>query len=354
MLSLTAPFAIFGQDSALETRKIALQRAAPLMQLAPLLAAAGVSLEDALDGTGLSVDDIGPDRFIPFAAFLEILERSATLSGNADIGLQLGRRLGLGVLGPVGDVMRHAATLGEALADFAAFQILNCTGAAVYLHRVGDEVMWGYGIYDSAHAASPVIHDAVIAVGSALIAELARGRVRPNEITLMRPAPADPAPWRSLGAPVRFGQARTCMFLSRSAMARPLTTADAGARDAALAKVASYLARAPWGWAGRTRHVLRTRLQDGPPTMPEVARHLDIDVRTLRRALAREGTGFAEIRDQVRSAVACELLSLTRLPVGDVAEIVDFATPSSFVHAFRRWTGTTPSAWRARRDGEAG
>lgn len=80
-----------------------------------------------------------------------------------------------------------------------------------------------------------------------------------------------------------------------------------------------------------------------------MAAHLGTTPRTLRRALDAEGTTFEEIRDRVRFAMARELLDLTGLQAAHIALTLDFATPSAFVRAFRRWTGCTPSVWRAER-----
>ncbi|MCH5376788.1 MAG: helix-turn-helix domain-containing protein, partial [Planctomycetes bacterium] len=52
------------------------------------------------------------------------------------------------------------------------------------------------------------------------------------------------------------------------------------------------------------------------------------------------------IKDDVRFAVARELLSLTSLPIGDIATTLDFASPSAVIHAFQRWSGTSPTTWR--------
>lgn len=324
----------------------ALQRAAPLVHLAPLLAEKGVALDAVLAGTGISTNDIRPENFVPYAAVLEILDRAAALSGCEDIGLQIGFRQGLGTIGLAGEVMRHAATLGEALSDFAAFQITNSTGASVYLHRADDEVMWGYGVYDASHAASVQIHDLVLAAGSVLLAELTGGAVRAVELASMRPAPADIRPWLRLGAPIRFGQDRTCIFLTRAAAAFPLPTADQTVREAALAVIGPLVTKGSWGWAGRTQHAMRALLLEGRSRMPLVAHHLGIHPRTLSRALRREGTTFEQIKDDVRYAMARELLTLTSLPVGEIAETLDFATSSAFIHAFHRWSGTTPAEWR--------
>lgn len=70
--------------------------------------------------------------------------------------------------------------------------------------------------------------------------------------------------------------------------------------------------------------------------------------RTLRRQLAAEGTGFRTLQDEVRSALAHELLVVAELSVAQNARRVGYLEVASFVHAFRRWSGSTPGAYRAR------
>jgi AraC-like DNA-binding protein len=118
-----------------------------------------------------------------------------------------------------------------------------------------------------------------------------------------------------------------------------------------LAHVGPAVAAVIPGLTGRLRHILRPRLVLGDANMPEVAAHLGLHPRTLRRHLAREGLTFEEVKDEVRYATARELLEITDLPVGDVAAALSFSTPSAFVHAFRRCSGTTPTAWRAAHGG---
>lgn len=328
-----------------------MQRATAFARLLPMLEEFGVGPDAALAGTGLSIDDLKPDSFIPYRAALAFLENAAALTDREDLGLRLGGRQSLASLGPLRDAMLHAETLGEALADFVAFQITNTTGAAVYLHRAEGEFIFGYGIYDAADVLSPQMHDMVLAVGQNLIRELTAAAVRPTGFLSMRSAPSDRTPWESLGAPIQFGQDQTALLLSRTAAGFRLPTANEAAREEALAVLASHMSLAPWGWAGRTRHALRALLLDRRSSMPQVARHLRNHPRSLRRALKKEGTCFEAIKDEVRYAVARELLSLGSLSVGELAMTLDFASPSAFVRAFRRWSGTTPSAWRDARGG---
>jgi AraC-like DNA-binding protein len=125
-----------------------------------------------------------------------------------------------------------------------------------------------------------------------------------------------------------------------------LPAADRAARGEALAELALRLSLAPWGTSGRVRHALRSLMLSGRTKLPDVAAHLGHHPKALRRALAREGTTFDAVKDDVRHAVARELLTLTPLPVGDIAMTLNFASPSSFVHAFRRWSGSSPARWR--------
>lgn len=323
------------------------QRATPLVLLPTLLADLGAPLDPVFAGTGVRPEDLRPDAFIPFAAAPLLLERAAEVSGREDFGLLLGGQQRLAVLGPVSGAMQSAATLREALSDFVAFQIANSSASTVYLNRTGDDFAFGYGGYRAEVAISRQLQDFVLAAGCAFVRELTAGAVRPLELLTMRSAPGDPGRWQRLAdCPVRFGQAETCLILSRRALDVRLGTANRARHDAVLAEIAPLLALAPWGRAGALAHALRSMLLAGRSGMPEMAAHLGTTPRTLRRALAAEGTTFEAVRDRVRVAMARELLALTPLPVGDVALTLDFATPSAFVRAFRRWTGRTPTDWR--------
>jgi hypothetical protein len=95
----------------------AMQRATAFVRLLPMLEELGVDPETVLAGTGLSIDDLKPDNFIPYRAARAFLENAAALTGREDLGLRLGDRQSLASLGPLRDAMFHAETLGEAL-DF--------------------------------------------------------------------------------------------------------------------------------------------------------------------------------------------------------------------------------------------
>jgi AraC-like DNA-binding protein len=328
-------------------KPVALQRAASLVPLTSLLGESGISLDAVLHGTGVTPDQLRPDAFIPYAAYLAILDAACTLTGREDIGIVLGRRQTLAALGPLGTAMRHAATLGQALADFAAFQRHNSTGGAVYLLRADHDVILGYGVYDDSARVSPLVYDLVLAVGCNLIAELSGGAAGPEEILLSRTMPADPSPWLRLGrCPVRFGQNQTGLLLKQPILALPLPASDRALHDQALARLSPGTGGQAPDCSGQVRHLLRPRLLTGQAGMHDLAALLNIHPRALRRHLRREGTTFAAIRDQVRNAAARELLMLGDLGIADIALTLGYADASAFVTAFRRWNGLPPGLWR--------
>lgn len=87
-------------------------------------------------------------------------------------------------------------------------------------------------------------------------------------------------------------------------------------------------------------------LKNGMPSMAAVASELDMSERTLRRKLMRLGTSFSDLRDEVLSGLAENLLVKTGLTTEDVAEILGYSDAANFRHAFKRWQGKSPSFFR--------
>lgn len=105
----------------------------------------------------------------------------------------------------------------------------------------------------------------------------------------------------------------------------------------------------------RARHTstaarVRARIREyhgDPPPMPVVAAELHLDARTLRRRLSREGTSYRALLDEIRADLAVTLLAEHGLTVAETARRLGYADAASFAHAFTRWRGRPPGAFRA-------
>jgi AraC-like DNA-binding protein len=80
-----------------------------------------------------------------------------------------------------------------------------------------------------------------------------------------------------------------------------------------------------------------------------IARRLGMVRRSLQRHLSSEGTTFREISQQVQLQAAQRLLK-KGASVSEVAKALGFSEVSPFTHAFRRWSGETPSSWKLRHE----
>lgn len=79
-----------------------------------------------------------------------------------------------------------------------------------------------------------------------------------------------------------------------------------------------------------------------------VAARLGMSARTLARRLASEGSSFAGILNDMRSALAQRYLADRSLPISEIAWLLGYAEIGTFTRAYQRWTGMAPSAARAQ------
>lgn len=99
------------------------------------------------------------------------------------------------------------------------------------------------------------------------------------------------------------------------------------------------------GIAGEVRDLILSNLSQ-PISFEQVAKHLNMSGRSLRRRLQEEGTYFRQLVDRLRGQVAMKYVHDTDLSVEDIAFALGFSDASSFRHAFRRWTNTAPLEYR--------
>jgi AraC-like DNA-binding protein len=84
------------------------------------------------------------------------------------------------------------------------------------------------------------------------------------------------------------------------------------------------------------------------PSMREAASSLGLSERSLRRRLFEEGCTYSQLAESVRLELAQELLKDGARSVKEIAAELGFSELSAFHRAFKRWTGHTPTEFRAR------
>lgn len=142
---------------------------------------------------------------------------------------------------------------------------------------------------------------------------------------------------------------RALAAFERAAAALEDHLMPASLREHMVGEVLLWLALEGVGVTPRLRTLLAADLA-ARWTAPMAARALALSEATLRRRLAEEGTGFADVLADLRMTRALGLLQTTALPVNRIALDVGYECASRFAERFRSRFGIAPSAVRGDSD----
>ncbi|MEX1308814.1 MAG: AraC family transcriptional regulator, partial [Candidatus Sulfomarinibacteraceae bacterium] len=95
------------------------------------------------------------------------------------------------------------------------------------------------------------------------------------------------------------------------------------------------------------RHILKDNIAHHDLTLNEFASICRLHPRRIQRILWAQGTSYSQMKDDVRQSITEDLLSNTTLPIAQIALQVGLSGPAALDRAFRRWTGRTPTHFRA-------
>lgn len=280
----------------------------------------------------------------------QVVRRALRDLPGPDTGLRLGRQQTIGNFGLLGLAMMTARTFGDAVA--IGLQYSPVSGSLMDL-ELDDSEPGILALVAKPRAPDDAILPFLCEELFASTLMLCRGLVgpafRPLRLELAYPAPAYAHEYEALfGCEVRFGMPRNRELIDPAWLSRRLPAWNPVSAQQALALCRAQMPRGPASGeiVVAVRHLLRARLHESP-ALGDIAAELHLTERTLRRQLLAAGSGFRILHDEVRSERARELLRGSDLPIAQVGASVGFRDAREFRRAFKRWTGTTPSAMRA-------
>lgn len=178
------------------------------------------------------------------------------------------------------------------------------------------------------------------------------GGVWPDvEIWFNYPEPEYYPAYRDRLPPCRFDMGANQICFPAEQLAKRINTGDPVMARLMIERAARERdARARQGSKGAVELVAEklVRAEGGYPDLEAVAAQLFMSPRTLKRKLQQAGSGFQVLLDAARQRDSILLLRGSERSIEEIAVWIGFADPANFTHAFRRWTGMTPSEWRGR------
>lgn len=336
----------------------AVRRAAPpgfihlgvAKEIEPLLREFGVAAEQIIEEADLDTRLFEhADNLIPIGALGRLLLLCSARTSCPHFGLLVGQRSTLKSLRAVGALMRCSEAFGDAVRSMNAHLRVQNRSAVTQLEIDGDLAVFSFSLYDPDGAGAAQIIDGGLATAMQAFRELCGPEFALSEVLIPRRQPEDIGPYRSLFlAPVRFNQDTAALVFPARWLKHPLVGANPIIRRALELQLVGCEDACPPDLKDELRRLLRLELMKTRSSASAVARRLSIHRRTLNRHLKAEGSRFKTIADEVRFGIARQLLEDTDLPLVEISAALDFSEPAAFTRAFRRWSGATPSDWRAQ------
>jgi AraC-like DNA-binding protein len=289
-------------------------------------------------------------RRVTAAAQAEFLEYAAQALNDTAFGLHLAEQANPREAGLLFYVVSAARNLGEALTLFGRYCRIVNESVRLKLTRQSDGMIVEanfFGISRHRIRQNVEFQFAVVVKG---LREIVGRDVSPTQVACAHGRTTDLREFeRFYGCAVEFGATFDQLAFSSETLALPLITEDPHLLET-LRPFCDEAARARNSAPGSIRASVENEAQrllpHGRAQAETVAKALAVSPRTLSRRLSDEGTTFAEVIEQLRRSLATQYLGEPGFTLTQIGWLLGYEGPTSFNHAFKRWTGRPPSAAR--------
>jgi AraC-like DNA-binding protein len=314
------------------------------------LESAGVPVVPLLRRMRLTPEVIAdPEKRLSVRSQIKLLDEAAIALQDDCLGFTLARDFDPRALGLLYYVMASSQTLGEALKRVARYS-QTTNEALVIRYREGNRLIINLS-YSGVprHSDQHQIEFCMFAV-LRICRVLTGQNLIPQHFSIAHHRSEGTAEMsRFVGTKVEFGADTDEIALNSNAREVPVIHADPYLNDLLL----KYCEAALTDRRGKVRQV-RTKVENaissllphGRAVVDDVARSLGMSKRTLARMLSDEGVNFTEVLQQLQRDLAVRYLDDPQLHISKIAWLLGFQEVSAFTHAFKRWTGKTPSQMR--------
>ena len=310
------------------------------------MASRGIGPARILAGTGLQADQRAEDGLQPHPPqYRRIILNMLELTRNPWLGIALGEEFKISHLGILGYAVLSASTLKDSRELYDRYRALNehifSTTNYIKHGRWFSEIQDVYRLGEVMRFAVEEFVSQTMQLASTLT-----NRPFPIlELHLTYPQPADVTPYiRRFNCPIYFNQARNIVVFDINRLQDPISLSNPEVFK--LCSRQCEMLAASRRDTARLSEQIRNYLVSHPgtfPTLEEMAEHLHIGARTLRRRLVEEDQSYQRILDDTRKELAIQYLQHTRLTPKEIGYMLGYSSVSNFRRAFKAWTNQTLS-----------
>lgn len=292
-----------------------------------------------------------PENHIHVRQFLALWIDIARQAGDSAFGLHFVEKTRAQ---PGGDVLSailfNCPTVGNAMEKLARYHGLTTDLIQVKIEHQGDFTHYAWEPSPENTPIDRQISEAVICRLFYTLQDLSHGKISVTEIHFRHSQPAQIVEHgRIFNAPLKFNQPRNQLIIHQKELALPIPLANPTLlkRLDTIADDMLKVLYPPDTWSEKVSRWISKLLRQGEkPAIEKIARELAVSTRLLQNKLNEEGSTYRVLLDQVRKEMAMAYLKEPNINLYDTAFLLGFSDQSSFTHAFKRWTGSTPTAYR--------
>lgn len=311
---------------------------------AALMAAVGLGAADLEDQDGR----------VPLSAYQQIVRLAKAATGDPAFVLHHAIDTRLKDMSVVGLIVHSSRSMPDSMAQLNRYARLMVEvdvmdGAERFSVAPGPEGVW---IVDNRPDPNsfPELTEAAFGRFESEFRHEFPDRPFAQRIEVTHPAPSYAAAYQEvLRCPVTFGAGRNALLIAPEWLTQEFDAHSAYVFGLFADKADALLAELEAGDSLRARieAFVLPILHRGDVSAELVAAEMGMSRQTLYRRLKAEGLTFAGLLDDLRCRMASDYLAARKVSVNETAYLVGFSEASSFVRAFRRWTGSTPAEFRA-------
>jgi AraC-like DNA-binding protein len=276
-------------------------------------------------------------------------EHAARITRDVAFGLHVGEQVEQRNYGVVGYAVITSETLGEALCSLVRYLPIWTNVGAFRLDIEGAVAHFRWEYANCSLPESRQDCEMTMATVARFKLLSSGGSWRPREVWFQHPKPKDTSEHaRIFRAPVRFGMPANCILLDSKLLQMPLRKAGVHFRRDVIEAAEELLAKAT-GTESLTQSALsliRQKLADGNFGVEAVSRHLGVSPRTMQRRLRDESSSYRKLIQQARQDLSEFLLLGAEATATETGYALGFSEPSAFLHAFHKWHGIPPQAYK--------
>ncbi len=285
----------------------------------------------------------------PFAKMTRLWQRAVELTGDDCIGLKAANFWHPTTAHALGFAWLASDNLKEALQRLQRYVHIMNDIACATLTEESQQYVLALDIESGDLVPASAAVDAGLATVIRMCRVTSGDEFQPLRVELRRERPSCAEEFNHFfGAPVQFHAEQDAVYLDKTTIEKQLPASN---KELALTNekvIINYLAQLDASDISLgVKKILMEKLPDGSVSAESVANALHHSPRTFQRRLKEQETSFSKLMEETRKELATAYMDTSDKSVTEITYLLGFAETSTFSRAFKRWTGQSPTKYRA-------